>query len=299
VWSGSATVDASGMTTSGDRISGPVTIMVDDLKVNDFPIGSSTTWTVDLEERADGTVAGEISAEPIDGNCASGSVSGAIVIDTAICEKYPIAGSLTFVAGGEVFTIAPSPECDGSLVPDVYVMPPDIDFAFTSANPWDPRSNAYITSVSNAEISNEGGTGGYWRPMMGAETFAATTPGVITFRYAFDRPVVGGELFFSVATFHWSYSRGHAFLFGSTDGANWQQLSEVEPPAFGLGQGGGWNGPLPTLFTGATDIWLQVRLYSYGPDASRGGVYCNTAQMFRWDPRQTTNTFELMVDLEE
>ena len=82
-------------------------------------------------------------------------------------------------------------------------------------------------------------------------------------------------------------------------GERWQQLVEIEPPDFGQGRGGGLNGPLPQMFIGSTDIWLQVRLYSYGPDADRGGIYCNTAQMFRYDPRQTTNTFELMVDLED
>ena len=120
-----------------------------------------------------------------------------------------------------------------------------------------------------------------------------------TFHYGFDRPIAQGELLLTLATFHFWYSQGHAFLYGSTDGSSWQQLVEVEPPAEGLGRGGGWNGPLPTTFIGATDIWLQVRLYSWGPEAPRGGVYCNTAQMFRYDPRQTSNTFELMVDLQD
>jgi hypothetical protein len=300
VWSGKTTVDTSGLTTTPTTVSGTMVVTVDDLRANDVPVGSSTTWTFDLEERQDGTVVGEISAEPEAGPSADGTVSGTIVIDTAICEKYPIAGSLTFVAGGQVTTIAPSPECDGTLVPDVFVMPPGYDFVFTSNDPWDPRSSAFITSTSNAEVSTEGNLGGgYWRPIMGAETFEATTPGVITFHYGFDRPIASGELLLTVATFHWAYSRGHAFIDGSTDGVNWQPLVEVEPPDFGQGRGGGLSGSLPSMFVGATDIWLRVRLYSYGPDADRGGVYCNTAQMFRFDPRQTTNTFELKVDLED
>jgi hypothetical protein len=299
VWSGSVTVDTSGMSTGPDHVSGAATITVDDLRVNGTPVGTSTAWTVDLEERDDGTVVGEISAEPIGGNSAAGSVSGSITVDTAICEKYPISGSLTFISDGHVTTIAPSPDCDGSLVPDVFVMPPGFDFVFTSDDPWDPSSNAFITSVSNAEVSREGDVGGYWRPMVGAETFDTTTPGVITFHYGFDRPIAQGELLLTLATFHFWYSQGHAFLDGSTDGSSWQQLVEVEPPAEGLGRGGGWSGPLPTMFIGATDIWLRVRLYSYGPEAPTGGVYCNTAQMFRYDPRQTSNTFELMVDLQD
>jgi hypothetical protein len=300
VWSGKTTVDTSGLTTTPTTVSGTMVVTVDDLRAHDLPVGSSTTWTFDLVERQDGTVVGEISAEPEAGPSADGTVSGTIVIDSAICEKYPIAGSLTFVAGGQVTTIAPSPECDGTLVPDVFVMPPGYDFVFTSDDPWDPRSNAFITSTSNAEVGTEGNLGGgYWRPMVGAETFEATTPGVITFHYGFDRPIAGGELLLTVATFHWAYSRGHAFIDGSTDGVNWQPLVEVEPPDFGQGRGGGLSGALPPMFVGARDIWLRVRLYSWGQDAHRGGIYCNTAQMFRYDPRQTTNTFELMVDLED
>ncbi len=128
VWSGMTTVDASGLTTTGGTISGTAVITVDDLRANDLPVGSSTTWTFDLEERGDGTVVGEITAEPEAGPSADGTVSGTIIIDTAICEKYPIAGSLTFISGGQITTLAPSPECDGSLVPDVFVMPPGYDF---------------------------------------------------------------------------------------------------------------------------------------------------------------------------
>ena len=299
VWSGSAAVDTSSLSTGGNSIAGTVVITVDDLETNEVPVGSSTAWTIDLEERSDGTVVGEVSAEPAGGNSSTGSLSGTIVIDTAICEKYPIAGSLTFISGGRVTTIVPSPECDGSLEPDVQVVPPGYDFVFTADDPWNPSSNAFITSVSNAEVSREGDIGGYWRPMVGAETFAATTPGVITFHHGFDRSIAGGELLLSLATFHFSYSQGHAFLYGSTDGVAWQQLSELGPPPEGTGHGGGWNGPIPPLFIGATDIWLQVRLYSYGPQAFRGGIYCNTVQMFRFDPRHNRNTFELMVDLED
>jgi hypothetical protein len=51
------------------------------------------------------------------------------------------------------------------------------------------------------------------------------------------------------------------------------------------------------MFIGSTDMWLEVRLYSYGPRAVEGGVWCNTAQLSRWIDG-SGNTFELEVDLE-
>jgi hypothetical protein len=300
VWSGTTTVDASALVMGGGGISGTVSISHDDVRVDGAPAAiGSTDWTLDLEERQDGTVAGTVSAEPQESNTADGALGGTIVVDTAICEQYPVSGSLTMVHQGELVTIAPSPECDGSADRDVVVMPPTIDFVYPYGNPGGPRAMAFVSSVDNAVVTNDGqGDGAYWRSMVGGETFESTTPGVITHHFAFDRPIAGGRLLYTLAVWHFSYSRGHAFLYGSTDGTSWQKLSELEPPDFGTGRGGGWNGALPEMFVGATDIWLQARLYSYGESAWRGGVYCNTAQMSRWDPRQTSNTFELEIDLE-
>ncbi len=154
-----------------------------------------------------------------------------------------------------------------------------------------------MTSVSNAEVASEE-EGRYWRPMQGDETIDETTPGVIINHFPFDRPIIGGRLMLQVATFHFTYSQGHAFIDGSTDGVNWQQLAELEPPASGLGHTGGLNGDLPAMFVGASDIWLRTRLFAYGPRAAEGGVWCNTAQMSRWEGTNPRTTFELEVELQ-
>jgi hypothetical protein len=299
VLSGTTTVDASGLSATSSGITGTMTVTHDDVREDGEPVAvGSTAWTFDLDEREDGTVAGTISVEPRGASAADGALGGTIVLDSALCEKYPISGSLTLVHRGELITIAPSPECNGGTERDVVVMAPSIDFALPYGNPADPRALAFVTSTTNALIADEGVVR-YWRPMVGGETFETTTPGVITHHFGFDRPVVGGRLRFRLAVWHFSYSQGRAFLFGSTNGTTWQQLSEVPPADSGQARGGGWDGPLPEMFLGATDIWLEARLYSYGPSASRGGIYCNTAQFSRWDPRQTFNTFELEVDLQD
>ena len=307
-WSGSVTVDATGLTTSSNRISGSVTIAVDDLTVNGVAVGSSTTWTVDLEERTDGTVAGEISAQPVGSNAASGTVSGTIGIDTALCEKYPVSGSLTFISGGEIVTIEPSPECNGSLDGEVFTMPPGVDFAYAFSDPGAPGALAFVDSFSNATVSY-----GYswwggdfldiwreWVPLTGGEDFDATTPGVITFHFAFDRPVTGGSLLLPFVTERRSWGdTGHAFLYGSTDGSNWQLITDTTPAEGSTIQYGGWYWSLPELFIGATDVWLQARLYAYGPYVADGLPYTDVAAMCPYDARKGDNTFELVVDLED
>lgn len=299
VRSGKVTADFTGLTISSSAIKGTVEITHDKVLVDGKPPSAGPVkWTVDLVEKPNGTVAGSISAQPLGSGTSPGSISGTIVVDTAICERYPISGSLSIVHDGGTITIAPSPECERRLDREVTVTPPGYDFRFAYADPTSPNAAAFITSATNATVFDEGLVR-YWKPGVGGKTFETTTPGVITSHFAFDRPIVGGRLFTTIASFHWSYSRGHTFLYGSTDGSTWQKLSEVPPPDLGTGKGGGWNGPLPELFIGATDIWLQARLYSYGPSAPSGGVYTNTAQMSRWDKRQLPGTFDLMVDLQD
>ncbi len=52
------------------------------------------------------------------------------------------------------------------------------------------------------------------------------------------------------------------------------------------------------MFTGENDIWLEARIYAYGPTAYFWGVRCSTARLSRWAEGQTSDTFELEVELE-
>jgi hypothetical protein len=294
--SGSIEVDTSGLSVTSNGVTGSVVVTNDDYLVDGQPAAvGSTEWIFSLTERTDGSVVGDIDVGSAAGLKNGGSMSGAIGIDTAICLEYPISGSLTAVIRGEEVTITFSPDCDGG-VSDTTTGPPLETFTYSYGSPANPASLNYITSTSNAEVAQEG-DGWYWRPMIGAETLGDTEPGVVTYHFPFDGRIVGGRLNHQMTTFQWSYSQGHVFLYGSTDGANWQLLSEVEPPAHGEYRLGGWNGDLPEMFIGSTDMWLEVRLYSYGPRAVEGGVWCNTAQLSRWIDG-SGNTFELEVDLE-
>jgi len=293
VYSGSIDVDTSGLSIGSGGIEGTMTITNDGYLVDGEPpsIGG-TSWTFDLTERADGSVVGNVTV----GSSAKslGSMSGTIGIDTEICLDYPISGSLTTVVENEVITITFGPECDGSIGRSVE--PSDI-FSYDYGDPAGPSARDYIVSVSNAEVGIEG-SAHYWRPIMGAEEFVDTEPGVITYHFPFDRPIVSGHLYATLAVWHFWYSRGHAFLYGSTDGEDWELLVEAQPPELDQGRGANWNGDLPEMFIGETDIWLQGRLYSYGPKAASGGIYCNTAEMSRWDANGPATSFELEVELE-
>ena len=297
VHSGSIDVDTSGLSVTSSGVTGALVITNGDYLVDGKPpaIGSSE-WTFSLAERTDGSVVGDIDVGPVAGLKNGGSISGAIGIDTAICLEYPISGSLTAVVRGEEITITFSPECDGG-VSHTTTGPPLETFTYSYGSPASSASLNYITSTSNAEVAQEE-NGWYWRPMIGAETLGDTEPGVVTYHFPFDGQIVGGRLIHQMTTFHWNYSQGHIFLYGSTDGNNWQLLSEVEPPEYAGYRLGGWNGDLPEMFVGSTDMWLEVRLYSYGPRAVEGGVWCNTAQLSRWDGNNPTTTFELEVELQ-
>lgn len=298
VYSGAIHVDGSGLSVGAGGITGSVTITHDDLTVDGEPaVVGSSEWGFDLTERSNGTVVGEINAQALGGLKSSGSISGTIGIDTEICLNYPISGSLTVVVRGETVTITFSPDCDGGVTHETGGGEPTGSFGHSYGSPASPAGLNYVSSTTNAEVAQEGDDW-YWRPMFGAETLAETDPGVITFRFPFESRVLGGRLFLRMTTFHWDYSQGHAFLYGSTDGVDWQLLSELEPPAHGGWAGGGWSGDLPEMFIGATDIWLEVRLFAYGPTANAGGVRCNTAQFSRWNQGLGGNTFELEVELE-
>lgn len=295
VYSGSVEIDTSALSVNAGGINGSLAITHDDYLVDGEPpaIGPSS-WTFDLTERSNGTMVGTIDVGSPAGLKSAGSISGSIGIDTAVCLEYPISGSLTMILNGQVVSFTFSPHCDGIVDHEIL---PSGSFSYSYGSPESPDAGEYVTGVSNAEVAAEE-TGRYWRPIQGAETIDATNPGVITMRFPFDRPIVGGRLMLQVSTFHFSYSRGHAFIYGSTDGVNWQQLGELEPPASGMGHSGGLNGDLPAMFVGATDIWLRTRLFAYGPRAAEGGVWCNTAQMSRWDGNNPRNTFELEVELQ-
>ncbi|MCC6642046.1 MAG: hypothetical protein IT386_12875 [Deltaproteobacteria bacterium] len=168
------------------------------------------------------------------------------------------------------------------------------DFSYSYGDPYLASSQTYIVSTSNAVLYSEGVVH-TWKPSVGGTTFGSTTPGRITYHFSLPSPAAAISLWMNMPTFHWSYSQGHNFLFGSTDGTNWTQLADVLPPAFGSARDLG-TVAIPGSLLGANDLWLRADLYSYGSFAPSGGVYTNTAQLSRWATNNpTAKSFRLEV----
>ena len=121
------------------------------------------------------------------------------------------------------------------------------------------------------------------------------TPGVITYRFDFQKTIAEAQLYIRVTAFHWSYSKGHAFIYGSRDGVNWVQLVEAAPPAYGSANTQVARS-VPGSLLGGQSLWFQVELYSYGSGAPNGGVGTNTAQHSRYDRNADNTTFKLDVN---
>lgn len=154
------------------------------------------------------------------------------------------------------------------------------DFSYSYGDPYLAASQTYIVSTSNAVLYSEG-TVHAWKPSVGGATYPSTTPGRITYHFSFPEPTALINLWMNSPTFHWYYSEGYNFVFGSTDGSSWTQLASVLPPAYGAANNLGAV-PIPESLLGANDLWLRVDLYSYGSSAPLGGVWTNTAQHSRW-----------------
>jgi len=169
------------------------------------------------------------------------------------------------------------------------------DFEYSYGDPSLTASQLYIESTVNAELRHESNFT-YWKSIYGASTEAATSPGLITYHFSFTDDISDAYLSLNMPTFNWTYSVGHNFLYASTDGTNWEELNEVETPAYGEYNMGYYNQLLPDSVVGLNDVWLQARLYSFGPSAAQGGVFTNTAQLSRYTNGSGGTTFSLGVD---
>lgn len=168
------------------------------------------------------------------------------------------------------------------------------DFSYSYYDPTASGASDHIFSVTNAIPYSEGSVRA-WIPEAGAPTYEQTTPGVITYRFDFQETVANAQLFMRTSTFHWSYSEGHAFVYGSRDGETWVQLTETLPPAF-AGANTQVASSVPASLLGGQSLWFKVELYSYGPSAAQGKPWTNTAQHSRYDVNANNKTFALNVN---
>jgi RimJ/RimL family protein N-acetyltransferase len=103
---------------------------------------------------------------------------------------------------------------------------------------------------------------------------------------------------FGIFTFHWSYSRDHGLLYGSTDGASWELIAETEPPEYGGWNRNGNSFEVPESLLGGSELWFKAELYSYGSSAPNGGGSTNPAQLGRYEIARDPVTAWFQVDLE-
>ena len=155
------------------------------------------------------------------------------------------------------------------------------DFSYTINNPSSSTADDYIVSTTNAVLKTEANYV-YWKQDVGAATMDGAEPGTIIYHFALPKPVAEAKLYIRTTTFHWTYSKGHSFIYASTDGSNWIKLVEATPPVDnGDYNFQSYNDLLPSSFSGSKNIWLKVELNSYGSSASSGGAMTNTAQHSR------------------
>jgi hypothetical protein len=267
-------VDAQTLTI--EKIAGEVELVVD-------PQGHVTGTTTFR-----GTSAGRPSARS--------TLVGDLRWNTNRCNGSPAGGSITLEADGKLHTLAFDPRCEVEI--GSYDAARVWDFSYAFSDHEDIVAGRHVEHTSNVEIWEEA-SARYWKPQQGGVELEDSTPAVVTFRFKFERPVSAAHLDLAMPTFHWTYSRGHNFLYGSVDGTSWQMLMEVPPPAFGGTNGGRYRSYLPKRLTGAREIWLLAELYSYGTSAPLGGVYTNSAQLARHEETAGDNAFRLDVRLHE
>jgi len=300
VHTGAMTVDLSGLVVTASSISGTISEShMDHLIDGEAPDIGWLEADLDLDVDPQGEVQGTIGVAggppTAHGKVLSGTtVAGNIVIDTILCRYFPTGGALTFTIGDFSTTITFTPNCDGLFD---YSSDPRWDWLWQAYDPEAADSQLYIESTSNAIIRTEGQFR-FWQPEVGGETFATTTPGTVIYRFPFDRPIAAARGGFGIYTFHWSYSRGHGFLYGSSDGASWELIAETEPPEFGGWNRNGNSFEVPESLLGGTELWFKAELYSYGSSAPNGGGSTNTAQLGRYDIAGDPVTAWFQVDLE-
>jgi len=300
VHTGTMTFDVSGLVVTASSISGTISENhMDHLIDGEAPDIGWLEAELDLDIDPQGEVQGTIGVAGgppgAHTKISSGAtIAGNIVIDTILCRYFPTGGALTFTIGDFSTTITFTPNCDGLFD---YDSDPRWDWLWQAYDPEAADSQFFLQSTSNAVIRTEGGFR-FWQPEVGGETFDTTTPGTVVYRFPFERPVVAARGGFGIFTFHWSYSRGHGFLYGSTDGVDWELIAETEPPEYGGWNRNGNSFEVPESLLGGSELWFKAELYSYGSSAPNGGGSTNTAQLGRYEIASDPVTAWLQVDLE-
>ncbi len=116
VMTGTVVIHTSRTLETADHLIATVTVTASNVSRNGEPITlSNVQYGYDVARRANTTVYGTLNPSA-SGSRPGGpwSVSGSLQIDTAVCERYPIGGTLNGVLDGRTGTATFSPSCDGT-----------------------------------------------------------------------------------------------------------------------------------------------------------------------------------------
>jgi hypothetical protein len=296
VHTGTSRLDLSGLTVTAGVLDG---LIVEDHSAH-FIDGEPAPYAsleVDLDLVVDGhgDVFGVVDVTGTGAAKTAGrSIQGSMDIDTLLCRYYPVGGSISLNDGDDSTTITFTPDCDGTFD---YANGTRWDFEWITTDPYQNVAQEYFWETENLVIRTDGGFH-FWQPMVGGETFEATDPAVVVYRFQLGHRILAARAGFPVHTFHWDYSRGHAFVYGSKEGINWILLDESPPPIWGGYSRAAANMEIPEELLGGHDLWIRVELYSWGSGAPDGGALTNTAQLCRFNPASPGVTAWLQADLE-
>ena len=114
VYTGSATITTDSFVIAGNRVTWHGTMTPRSLTKDGRPLGGGTaTWSVDYV--ADGSkVVGDASGTATSTSNPGDSGSGSVHVDTSVCPRYPVSGSIAMTQGGKTTTASFSQSCDGS-----------------------------------------------------------------------------------------------------------------------------------------------------------------------------------------
>ena len=116
VLTGQATLTYSGLVVTSTKVAGTVTaVLVNVTKNGGYATVQNLTANVDLNVTPAGRVSGDVTASG-SGTSPVGTtnVTGSVHVDTSVCAKYPVSGSVTVTRGAETKTVTFTPSCDGT-----------------------------------------------------------------------------------------------------------------------------------------------------------------------------------------
>ena len=117
--SGSAVLDASGISLGPDAITGDVSETYHSYQENgQSPLTDRVTWTADLGVDQGGALHGDLHVEgaPFDpGEPGVATIEGLVEIDTDLCPYYPVGGTIEFEVDDQLHVVTFGPQCDGSF----------------------------------------------------------------------------------------------------------------------------------------------------------------------------------------